>query len=191
MIGVLPGVMGLIQATETIKLILGIGHSLVGRLLLFDAFEMRFTEMKLERDPSCPVCGDEPSINELIDYEQFCGVKNTGNGDSDTHDDGAISPYELVSLLSRREKPLVIDVREPYEWEICHLSTATLIPEKNLRNRLRETDRSKEIVLYCRTGVRSSRAVNALRAMGFNNVRSLEGGINRWSDEVDPSIPKY
>ena len=189
-IGVLPGIMGLIQATETIKLILGIGKSLVGRLLLFDALEMKFTEMTLEKDPDCPICGEEPLIKELIDYEQFCGSGDTGI-DITISDGDIITPSELASRISQKDRPLVIDVREPNEWDICHLRNALLIPEREIPNRTSQLDKSKEIILYCRTGVRSIRCLKTFKDRGFINVKSLLGGINRWADEVDPSIPKY
>lgn len=189
-LGVLPGVMGLIQATEAIKILLGIGKSLVGRLLLFDALEMKFTEVALERDPSCPVCGDEPSITELMDYKQFCGLGNDDENIS-IFDKDVITPIELVSRLDQKEKPLVIDVREPYEWEICHITNAILIPQKEIPKKICQINKSREIILYCRTGIRSLQALKTLRDLGFTNVKSLQGGINRWADMVDPSIPKY
>jgi molybdopterin/thiamine biosynthesis adenylyltransferase/rhodanese-related sulfurtransferase len=189
-LGVLPGVMGLIQATETIKLILGIGHTLVGRLLLYNALDMTFKEMKLERDPECPVCGEEPSIRELIDYERFCGLGNSGRS-THTSSDYEITPTQLFNRLCQEEKPLVIDVREPNEWEIYHLPFAVLMPERELPQAIQNIHRSQEIVLYCRTGVRSLRAASVMKEMGFKNVKSLSGGINRWSDDVDSSTPKY
>ena len=189
-LGVLPGVMGLIQATEAIKILLGIGKSLVGRLLLFDALEMKFTEVALERDPSCPVCGDEPSITELMDYKQFCGLGNDDENIS-IFDKDVITPIELVSRLDQKEKPLVIDVREPNEWEICHITNAILIPQKEIPKKISQINKSREIILYCRTGIRSLQALKTLRDLGFTNVKSLQGGINRWADMVDPSIPKY
>ena len=189
-LGVLPGVMGLIQATETIKILLGIGKSLVGRLLLFDALEMKFTEVALERDPSCPVCGEEPSITELMDYKQFCGLGNDDENIS-IFDKDVITPIELVSRLDQKEKPLVIDVREPNEWEICHITNAILIPQKEIPKKICQINKSREIILYCRTGIRSLQALKTLRDLGFTNVKSLQGGINRWADMVDPSIPKY
>ena len=189
-LGVLPGVMGLIQATEAIKILLGIGKSLVGRLLLFDALEMKFTEVALERDPSCPVCGDEPSITELMDYKQLCGLGNDDENISIFNKE-LITPVELVSCLDQKEKPLVIDVREPNEWEICHITNAILIPQKEIPKKICQINKSREIILYCRTGIRSLQALKTLRDLGFTNVKSLQGGINRWADMVDPSIPKY
>jgi len=192
--GVLPGVMGTIQATEVIKLILGRGDPLIGRLLLFDALEMSWTEFKLQKDPSCPLCGEKPTIHELIDYEAFCGVPATGgNSPTEELDENLlITPRELKTILETGElHPLIIDVREPVEWEICHLPEAILIPEKELKNRIQGYRNSENIVLYCRTGIRSARALKTLKKAGFIKVKSLSGGIHGWSEDIDPSIPKY
>ena len=193
-LGVLPGVMGTIQATEVIKLILGRGDPLIGRLLLFDALEMSWSEVKLQRDAKCPICGENPTITELIDYETFCGLPSRGETrhEEELGDEFLIAPRELNAILGTDGRQLVlIDVREPTEWEICHLPGAKLIPEKELKTRMNELDATKNVVLYCRTGIRSSRATKLLRGAGFKQVRSLNGGIHGWSDEVDPSFPKY
>jgi sulfur-carrier protein adenylyltransferase/sulfurtransferase len=193
-LGVLPGVMGTIQATEAIKLILGRGDSLIGRLLLFDALEMSWSEIKLKKDPNCPLCGEKQTIHELIDYEAFCGIPSSkGSSDAEEIDENSIiTPRELKVILDNDERhPVIIDVREPVEWEICHLPEAILIPEKDLKNRIQEFRISENIVLYCRTGIRSARALRTLKKAGFTKVKNLSGGIHSWSDEIDPSIPKY
>jgi adenylyltransferase/sulfurtransferase len=193
-LGILPGIMGSIQAAEVIKLILGIGEPLIGRLLLFDALEMSMNEMRLERDPNCPICGENPTIHELIDYEQFCGIP-VGSEGSQIEALGAeweITPMELqFRLESNSSDPLILDVRDPHEWDICHLPKAHLIPESDLPERMHELDSSNDIIVYCRTGIRSVRALKLLREAGFSKLKNLKGGIHRWADDVDPSIPKY
>jgi adenylyltransferase/sulfurtransferase len=193
-LGVLPGIMGTIQATEVIKLILGIGEPLIGRLLLFDALEMRSTEMQLQKDPGCPICGEHPTIHELIDYEAFCGLP-VGGEEAHAEELGAeweITPRELQARYERdSHQPFIVDVREPHEWDICHLPEAHLIPEGDLSARMHELDSADEIVLYCRTGVRSARALKLLREAGFSKLKNLVGGIHEWADEVDSSMPKY
>ena len=186
-LGVLPGVIGTIQATEAIKLITGIGEPLIGRLMLYDALAMRFRELKLRRDPDCPVCGDHPTVTELIDYDQFCGIAPQAPADNAYE----ITPIEVAAWLRRDDAPFLLDVREPNEWEIGHLPGATRISVNELQNRLNELDTAREMVVYCRSGVRSGRAVDMLRGAGFRKVKNMTGGILRWSDEVDPSIPKY
>jgi molybdopterin/thiamine biosynthesis adenylyltransferase/rhodanese-related sulfurtransferase len=187
-LGVLPGVIGTIQATEAIKLIAGIGEPLIGRLMLYDALAMRFRELKLRRNPECPVCGDHPTVTELIDYEQFCGIAPEP---AQTDASYEITPIEVAAWLKRDDPPFLLDVREPNEWEIGHLPGATRISVNELADRLGELDTAREMVVYCRSGVRSGRAVDLLRSTGFRKVKNLTGGILRWSDEVDPSIPKY
>jgi adenylyltransferase/sulfurtransferase len=193
-LGVLPGIIGTIQATEVIKLILGIGEPLIGRLLLFDALEMRSTEMQLQKDPDCPICGEHPTIHELIDYEAFCGVP-VGGEEAHAEELGAeweITPRELQARYEKDSyQPFIVDVREPLEWDICHLPRAHLIPEGDLSARMHELDSADEIVLYCRTGVRSVRALKLLREAGFGKLKNLVGGIHEWADEVDSSMPKY
>ncbi|HEX9440671.1 MAG TPA: molybdopterin-synthase adenylyltransferase MoeB [Roseiflexaceae bacterium] len=187
-LGVLPGVIGTIQATEAIKLLTGIGETLIGRLMLYDALAMRFRELKLRRNPDCPVCGEHPTVTELIDYEQFCGIIPEP---AQTDASYEITPIEVAAWLKRDDPPFLLDVREPNEWEIGHLPGATRISVNELADRLGELDTAREMVVYCRSGVRSGRAVDLLRGTGFRKVKNMIGGILRWSDEVDPSIPKY
>jgi sulfur-carrier protein adenylyltransferase/sulfurtransferase len=192
-LGVLPGIVGSMQALETIKLLLGIGEPMVGRLLMFDALRMRFRELKLRRDPACPVCGDEPTVRALIDYERFCGIPQPG--EERTMADGVpeITVTELKERLDRGDPITIVDVREPYEWEIGNLGDygARLIPLAELGERLDEIDPQEEIVLQCRSGGRSAQALKTLRAHGYERLHNLKGGILAWSEEIDPSIPKY
>jgi adenylyltransferase/sulfurtransferase len=189
-LGVLPGVIGIIQATEAIKLILGAGQPLVGRLLLYDALQMRFRELKLRRDPECPICGDHPTIHALIDYDQFCGVVPT-------HTEPAaggvpeVTVEELKAKLDRGEDVHVLDVREPNEYQICRIAGSTLIPLGELSNRTAELDRDRELIVHCKMGGRSAKAVALLQERGFTRVRNLTGGILAWIDRVDPSQSKY
>jgi len=187
-LGVLPGVIGTIQATEAIKLLTGIGEPLIGRLLLYDALAMRFRELKLRRNPDCPVCGDHPTVTELIDYQQFCGISP-----EEAHRDATIemTPAEVADWLHSDNPPFLLDVREPNEWDICHLPGAVRISVNELAERMNELDSAVEMVVYCRSGVRSARAVDLLRQAGFRKVKNMAGGILRWSDEVDPDVPKY
>lgn len=191
-LGVLPGIIGSIQCAEAVKLILGVGESMLGRLLLFDALAMQFREVRLEADPDCPVCGTRPQIRELIDYERFCGVP-TSPSDTMTNDIPEITPTELKERLDRGDKVAIVDVREPHEWEIGNLEPhgARLIPLGQLPDRVDEIPRDQEVVLQCRSGSRSSDALQFLRGQGFSKLLNLKGGIRAWSDEVDPSIPKY
>ena len=193
-LGILPGIMGTIQATEVIKQILGIGEPLIGRLLLFNALDMRITEVYPQKDPNCPICGENPTIHELIDYEQFCGVP-VGSEEAllkDLGDEWEISPRELQTRLEDRNNKLtIIDVRQLHEWDICHLPGTKLIPENDLPARMHELDSADEFVIYCRMGVRSARALKLLREAGFKKIKNLTGGIRSWADEVDPSMPKY
>jgi sulfur-carrier protein adenylyltransferase/sulfurtransferase len=195
-LGVLPGIVGSIQAAEALKLLLETGEPLIGRLLLFDALRMKFREMRLRRDPACPACGDHPTIHELIDYERFCGLSAAdGSSEADMADDGipAITPTELKRRLDRGDAITIIDVREPFEWEIGNLGAhgARLIPLGQLPLRAGEIDPADEVVLQCRSGARSAHALELLRAQGYPRLWNLEGGILAWSDEVDPSIPRY
>src|SRR5215208_1311063 len=189
-LGVLPGVIGIIQATEAIKLILGAGQPLVGRLLLYDALQMRFRELKLRRDPECPACGDHPTIHELIDYDQFCGVvpaqaQPAGSGVPE------ITAQELKAKLDRGEDVYVLDVREPNEYQICRIQGSTLIPLGELASRTAELDRNRDMVVHCKMGGRSAKAVALLQERGFTRARNLKGGILEWIDRVDPSQSKY
>jgi len=188
-LGILPGVIGLIQATETVKLILGAGEPLVGRLLLYDALAMRFRELKLRRNPECPVCGDHPTIHELIDYQEFCGVPNQTH--EPTPAEGEIDPVEVKAKIDRGDPFVLIDVREPHEYQICRIPYARLIPLNDLPKRVNELDSADEIVAHCKSGVRSGKAVDFLKQAGFKKVRNMKGGILAWSDKVDPSVPKY
>ncbi len=192
-LGVLPGIMGTIQAAETIKLILGKGKPLIGRLLIFDALEMSFSEVALRRNPDCPVCGENPTIHELIDYEEFCGLPIGAEAAraEELSPDWQISPRELKRIMDGNDQPFLVDVRERHEWDICHLPGAQLIPEEEIPSRLGGFDRNKLMVLYCRTGLRSSRVLRLLREAGFIKVRNLQGGLHAWADDVDTSMPKY
>ena len=185
-LGVLPGIIGSIQALETIKLILGKGSTLIGRLILFDALKFTFRELRLRKDPECPVCGEHPTVTELIDYEAFCGV-----GAAPAYEGPEVTATELAKELEENPNLVLIDVREPHEWEICHIEGATLVPLGQLPERLNELDGHKEIVTHCHSGVRSMQALEILRAAGFGKVRSLNGGIDAWSTDVDPSVPRY
>jgi len=193
--GVLPGLIGMIQATETIKRITGIGESLAGRLLVFDALEMRFRELRLRKDPQCPVCGANPSVTQLIDYEAFCGVGASGaertNGASVKDDDVEITPKELKAKLDRNDRLELVDVREDYELDIAALPYTKWIPLRELGDRVGELDPGTETIVYCRSGSRSAHAVEFLRRNGFGHARNLTGGILRWSDDVDPKVEKY
>lgn len=187
--GVLPGTVGTIQATEVIKLILGFGEPLVGKLLLYDAGDMSFQTIQLQKNPRCVVCGESPSVTELIDYEQFCGVPTRGH--AVPPDVEEISPLELAELMRQGRPPLLLDVREAVEQQVSSLPGARLIPLGQLASRLSELDPDAAIVTYCRTGVRSAQAVGVLRAAGFQNTRSLRGGINAWAQAVDPQMYQY
>jgi adenylyltransferase/sulfurtransferase len=186
-LGVLPGIIGSIQALETIKWIIGAGDSLVGRLLLFDALKLRFRELQLRKDPSCPVCGEQPTIRELIDYEAFCGI-----GAEPAYDGPEVTAEELSREMQQKGPELVlIDVREPHEWEIAHIEGARLIPLGQLPERLGELDGHAEIVTHCHHGVRSMKALQLLKGAGFNRVRSLAGGIDAWADRIEVGMPRY
>jgi adenylyltransferase/sulfurtransferase len=187
-LGILPGLVGVIQATEVIKLILSKGDPLIGRLLLIDALAMKFRELKLRKNPDCPACGKNPTITKLIDYEEFCGIRGEEAPAEVTTDE--IEVEELKQRLDRGEDIYVLDVREPHEYDICNIG-GHLIPLGELPNRVNELDTSKEIVAHCRSGVRSAKAVNFLRQAGFKKVHNLAGGILAWADRVDPSMPKY
>ncbi len=185
-LGVLPGIVGSIQALETLKLILGTGEPLIGRLLLFDALKLQFRELRLTKDPDCPVCGANPTVTELIDYEAFCGV-----GAEPAYDGPEISAEQLKAESERNPALVVVDVREPHEYEIAHIEGAKLIPLGELPNRLHELDGHAEIVTHCHKGVRSMKALEILKGAGFAKVRSLKGGIDAWSVNVDAGVPRY
>jgi len=186
-LGVLPGIVGTIQANEALKLIMGIGEPLVGRLLLIDALTPSFRELRIERDKNCPVCGENPTVRELIDYEAFCGLRR---GEGGAVEDFEISPEELKEKLERDEVQL-IDVREPFEWEICHIEGARLIPLNQLPSRVHELDPAKPIVVYCHSGYRSAQAVRLLRELGFRRSYNLAGGIDAYAERVDPTMTRY
>ena len=187
-LGILPGVVGTLQATETTKLILGKGVPLVGRLLLFDALNMKFRELKLMKDPDCPICGRNPTIKSLIDYDAFCGL---GRGEAESlSEQNEITVTELKRLIDKGGVNL-IDVREPHEYEICRIQGSKLIPVSEVPNRVNEFSLTDEYIFHCHTGVRSAWAVSLLRQLGFKKVKNLKGGIDAWADEVDSSIPRY
>ncbi len=189
-LGVLPGVIGLIQATEAIKLITGLGEPLIGRLLMYDALEMRFATLAIAKDPSCPVCGDNPSIVEVRDEQVVCDVPES-DGSSAVDAITEITPVMLRALLDRGERVALLDVREPYEREIVALNNTHEIPLGELERRASELPTDADIVVYCRSGVRSAQAVHLLRDAGFSRVRNLERGILGWIDDVDPSLARY
>jgi len=189
-LGVVPGLIGVIQAAETIKLITGIGETLVGRLLLVDTLRMRFRTIDLEKDPECVACGRR-EITSLIDYEAFCGVSEREDESPLDADADEITPAALAARLERGEEPLLLDVREPYEWAIARLPGARLVPLNSLPDALDTLDRSEEIVVYCHHGPRSAAAVDWLREQGFDRARNLVGGIDRWTQDVDPSMRRY
>ena len=188
-LGILPGTVGAIQATEAVKLILGRGEPLVGRLLLFNALEMRFRELRLRKDPHCPTCGERPSIRELIDYEEFCGI--TGDADLVEVDHDAISPRELYARFDDGDAPVLLDVRSALEWAICRIEPAVLIPLRELPSRVGELHSDDEIICVCRSGRRSARATKLLREAGFGRARNLRGGLAAWAEEVDRTMPRY
>lgn len=196
-LGILPGVIGAIQATEAIKLILGIGDSLIGRLLLYDALTMTMEEVYLRKNPDCPVCGENPTVTELIDYEQFCGVPAHDHSLYQTAAAGetvpTITPQELNTRLQRGDRLRLVDVREPHEWDIANLGHlgATLIPKNKVLEQMGELDTATETVVYCRSGARSADAIRTLQQHGFKKLLNLTGGINRWAAEVEHALPQY
>jgi adenylyltransferase/sulfurtransferase len=197
-LGVLPGTIGAIQATEAIKLILGEGEPLIGRLLLYDALNMSFDEVRLRKNPECPVCGEKPTLTELIDYEQFCGMPAHDHSLFTTATNGsgsvpAITPLELKQRLDAGDDLFILDVREPHEWDISNLDAlgAVLIPKGKVLEHMGELDTAREIIVHCRTGARSADVIRELQKHGFRKLLNLEGGINRWAKEVDPDLPTY
>jgi len=188
-LGVLPGIIGVVQAIETVKLILGKGDSLIGRLMLFDALKMKFRELKLRKNPDCPVCGPNPTVTELIDYEQFCGI--TPHDAVEVGAEFEITPAELKAKMDRGDDFVLVDVREPEEYAIARIPGSQLIPRATLPERLHDLSSADEIIVHCKSGVRSGMAVDFLKQAGYRKVKNLVGGILRWSDDVDPTVPKY
>jgi adenylyltransferase/sulfurtransferase len=191
-LGVLPGVVGTIQATEAIKLILGAGEPLIGRLLLFDALQMKFRTLKLQKDRECPVCGEHPTVTKLIDYEQFCGITPATRA-ADKGDVDAAFETNVEDLKAHLDKGDVwlLDVREPREFEIARIPGSTLIPLGELPKRLSEVPTDKDVIVHCKSGVRSAKAVNLLREHGYTRVKNLKGGILDWIAKIDPSLSAY
>jgi adenylyltransferase/sulfurtransferase len=189
-LGVLPGLLGVIQATEVIKLILGAGEPLIGRLILVDALAMRFRELRVRKNPECPVCGVNPTVKELIDYNQFCGIRGEESDALTAAKIPEIQPEELKRRLDAQEDVFVLDVREPHEYQIVNLK-GRLIPLGDLPTRVHELDSSREIVVHCKSGMRSAKAVDFLRKSGFKRASNLTGGIIAWADRIDHSLPKY
>lgn len=193
-LGVLPGIIGMIQATEAIKLILGVGESLIGRLLHFDALKMKFREFNLRRDPQCPVCGEKPTITSPIDYEEFCGMRTGSTGVAAVAAATvipAISVSDLKHKIDKKSPVVILDVREQFEYDIARLENSKLISLDELPARFDELNRADEIVALCKSGVRSARAVQFLQARGFTRSFNLEGGIDAWADQIDPAMQKY
>jgi sulfur-carrier protein adenylyltransferase/sulfurtransferase len=192
-LGILPGLIGVVQATETVKLILRSGRPLIGRLLLYDALDMSFREMKVRKNPRCPICGPNATIRELIDYQEFCGLhaatEKPATGPGGKLDE--ISPLELKGLLERGPAPRILDVRNPEEIAICRIEGSTVIPLPELADRLSELDQSASYVVHCKSGVRSAKAIGVLQAAGFSRLKNLSGGILAWIKDVDPSMPVY
>jgi adenylyltransferase/sulfurtransferase len=198
-LGILPGTIGAIQATEAIKLLLGIGEPLIGRLLLYDALNMNFDYVRLRKNPNCPVCSENPTLTELIDYEQFCGMPAHDRSEFAASENGQseavpqMSPAELKTRLDKGENLFILDVREPHEWDISNLGDlgAVLIPKGQVLERMGELDTAQEMVVQCRSGARSADVIRQLREHGFKKMWNLDGGINRWAKEVDDSLPIY
>jgi len=193
-LGILPGIIGVIQATEAVKIILGKGETLVGRLLLFNALKMQFREMKLRKDDHCPICGKNPSIKKLIDYEEFCGLTRGETSqikEKETDLENEISATDLKARLASNDSVKIVDVRNPEEYAICNIEGATLIPLGEISERLAELNKEDDIVLHCHHGMRSLQALEILKQNGFSKVKSLTGGIDAWSVDVDSSVPRY
>lgn len=190
-LGILPGIVGLIQATECIKLIIGQGKSLVGRLLIFNALEMSFREVRLRRQKNCPVCGDNPTVTQLIDYQEFCGLGRGQEEQQSSSTQWDITPNELKEAMSNGKKIVLVDVREKEEWDICRIPGAKLIPLSTLPQQMSELDTADDIVLHCHHGSRSMKALQFLNKMGFQKLKNLRGGIDAWSVQVDPAVPRY
>jgi molybdopterin/thiamine biosynthesis adenylyltransferase/rhodanese-related sulfurtransferase/molybdopterin converting factor small subunit len=190
-LGILPGMIGIVQATETVKLILGKGEPLVGRLLLYDALAMRFRELKLRKNPDCPVCGTHPTVTKLIDYQQFCGIPQQETKPVAEANEWEIDALELKAKMDRGDDFVLVDVREPHEYQICRIPGSKLIPLGEVPKRVNELNSADEIVVHCKMGGRSAKAVEFLKQAGFRKVKNMKGGILAWSDKVDPTVPKY
>ena len=190
-LGVLPGTIGTLQATEALKLILGIGEPMIGRLMLYNALDMSFEFVKLRKNPRCKICGPEPEITQLIDYEAFCGVPGHDHDEGSVGGGWDITALELAEQIKNNKPVHLLDVREPHELEISHIDAAQLIPLGQLASRLSELDTAQEMVVFCKAGTRSARALELLLSAGFRKVKNLKGGINAWAREVDPSLPIY
>jgi len=189
-LGVLPGIIGVIQATEAVKLIIGQGEPLIGRLLLYNALKMEFRELTIKRNPQCPVCGDRPTITELIDYDEFCGLGRGAQADAG-HSEYDLGPGEVRQLMANDRQVVLLDVREPHEYEIVHIEGATLIPLSDLQLRANELDTADTIVTYCHHGQRSLQAIKTLGHFGFRKLKHLRGGIDAWACEVDQDMARY
>jgi adenylyltransferase/sulfurtransferase len=190
-LGILPGIVGIIQATEAIKIIIGKGQPLVGRLMLYDALAMKFRELKVRKDPSCPVCGEHPTITELQDYEYFCGIGHTEPAGEEQSVLEQVTARQLKDAIDSGRKPVLLDVREPQEWDITHIEGATLIPLGEVAERANELDTADDVVVYCHHGMRSARAIGVLQSMGFKKLKNLAGGIDAWAVNIDPDMPRY
>ena len=190
-LGVLPGIVGVMQAIEAVKLIVGIGEPLIGRLVHFDALKMRFREFKVRKDPGCPVCSENPTITELIDYDQFCGIPQAQAEEDAEPPVPVMTVEELKARIESGSPFVLLDVRERFEWDIARLDGARLIPLGELHSRMSELDSADEIVIHCKSGVRSAKALRQLQKAGFSKLYNVDGGILAWSDRVDPSVPKY
>jgi sulfur-carrier protein adenylyltransferase/sulfurtransferase len=183
-VGVLTGIMGSVQAAQAINILLGVGSPLTGRLLVFDARNTSFTELRIKKNPGCPLCGNEPSITKLIDYDDFCGISKEAESDE-------VSPLAVKQWIDSGRGVSLLDVREPFEFRICRLEGAELLPLRELPRRFADLDKDAEYVVYCHTGVRSRTAVGMMKAAGFRKARNLTGGISAWADQVDPGMPRY
>ena len=190
-LGVLPGIIGVIQATEAIKLILGQGEPLIGRLLLYNALKMEFREVALKRDPACPVCGEHPTVKELIDYEDFCGLGRGGEAAEAASSEHDLGPAEVKRLLAQDKKIVLLDVREPHEYDIVRIEGSRLIPLSELHLRANELDTADTVITYCHHGQRSLQAIKTLERFGFKKLKHLRGGIDAWACEVDPEMARY
>jgi molybdopterin/thiamine biosynthesis adenylyltransferase/rhodanese-related sulfurtransferase len=190
-LGILPGLIGVVQATETVKLLLGTGRPLIGRLLLYDALEMAFREMKVRKNPRCPICGPNPTITQLIDYQEFCGVRGVEPAAAAASNGATITPSELKALLDRGDRPFILDVRNPEEIAICRIGGSKVIPLPELAKRVDELDRTVPMIVHCKSGARSAKAIGLLRESGFTDLRNLTGGILAWIKDVDPTLPTY